>query len=66
MAEICLQFKINECTATTYAGSTIGGVELRKAAAKHINKYFNPAVPVGMNEASTVNGVIAICYMLPC
>ncbi|KFZ19091.1 hypothetical protein V502_03817 [Pseudogymnoascus sp. VKM F-4520 (FW-2644)] len=57
-------FKIDERTATTYAGSTIGGVDLRKAVAKHINKYFNPAMPVGMKEVGIANGVTAICSML--
>ncbi|KFX93366.1 hypothetical protein V490_04883 [Pseudogymnoascus sp. VKM F-3557] len=57
-------FQINERTATTYAGSTIGGVDLRNAVAKHVNKYFNPAVPVSVKEVGIANGVTAICSML--
>ncbi|OBT68851.1 hypothetical protein VE03_02044 [Pseudogymnoascus sp. 23342-1-I1] len=57
-------FKIDERTATTYTGSTIGGVDLRKAVAKHINKYFNPVVPVDVEEVGIANGVTAICSML--
>jgi aspartate/methionine/tyrosine aminotransferase len=63
-AKTCLQFKIDEFTATTYTGTTIGGVGLRRAVAKHINKYFNPTVPVGMKEVGIANGVTAICSML--
>ncbi|OBT81264.1 hypothetical protein VE02_10152 [Pseudogymnoascus sp. 03VT05] len=57
-------FKIDEFTATTYTGTTIGGVDLRRAVAKHINKYFNPTVPVSMKEVGIANGVTAICSML--
>ncbi|KFY06806.1 hypothetical protein V492_07727 [Pseudogymnoascus sp. VKM F-4246] len=57
-------FKIDERTATTYSGTTIGGVNLRKAVAKHINKHFKPAVPVGLKEVAIANGVTAICSML--
>lgn len=32
--------------------------------AKHINKYFNPAVPVSVKEVGIANGVTAICSML--
>lgn len=42
----------------------MGGPRLRKAMATHVNKYFNPVVPVESSNILFANGVSALCSML--
>ncbi len=64
LSDCLTQFKIDQLTATTYAGSTVGGLRFRESMARHINRYFAPISPVTVDNVVCANGVTATCSML--
>ncbi|KAI9746726.1 MAG: hypothetical protein M1818_000441 [Claussenomyces sp. TS43310] len=54
-------FNIDDVPLTTYSGSKVGGLRFREAMAGHVNKYFNPSLPVCVDDVLCANGVTAIC-----